>query len=135
MSSCQSIAAQDAAASPDESGPVLHAAQPALLAKSNAILRIARMRARHFPTDLLADDAMRLLLSLFVSEQQGIVLTERTLALANQLSREESSEIIQRLFHAGLVAISGNDTERRLVGLTPIGSARTRSFVDDHPDV
>jgi hypothetical protein len=104
-------------------------------AKAAAIHRLGRLRAKHFPTSLLADSAMSLLLSLFVAEQQDLTLSERTLALANQLSREEAAVIIDNLVHAGLSVISGEEPERRMVGRTPIGSARARGFVDDFPEV
>lgn len=106
-----------------------------LVAKAAAIHRLSRMRSKHFRTSLLADSAMALLLSLFVAEQQAIDVGERALALANDLSVAEGASILNNLVHAGLVVISGTDTERRSVGLTPIGSARTRGFIDDHPDV
>ena len=106
-----------------------------LVARATSIHRLGRMRSKHFRTGLLADSAMSLLLSLFIAERQAIEVKERALALANDLSVEEGASILDNLIHAGLVVISGNETERRTVGLTPIGSARTRSFVDDHPDV
>lgn len=104
-------------------------------AKAIAIHRLGRLRAKHFPTMLLADDAMGLLLLLFAAERQGVQVSDRTLALANQLARDEANTMITRLVHAGLLVISGDETERRSVGLTPIGSARVRGFVNDHPAV
>jgi predicted transcriptional regulator len=104
-------------------------------AKATAIFRLGRLRAKHFPNGLLADSTMSLMLSLFIGEQQHIILSERTLALANQLSHEDAARIIENLVHAGLVVITGEEPGRRTVGLTPIGSARTRSFVEDHPDL
>lgn len=118
-----------------DDSPIAQSEAGRLVAKAAAIHRLSRMRSKHFRTSLLADSAMALLLSVFVAEQQAIEVGERALALANDLSLAEGTAILNNLVHAGLVVISGTDTERRSVGLTPIGSARTRSFIDDYPDV
>ena len=104
-------------------------------AKAARIHALSRLRARYFTSRILADSAMDVMLSLFVGEVQEIELSEATLALANLLSRDEVTLLVNNLVHAGLAVVTGDEPERRTVGLTPIGSARTRSYVNDYPVV
>lgn len=103
--------------------------------KALAIHRLGRLRAKHFPSALLADSGMGLMLSLFIAELQGVVLSDRALGLANLMSTEEANSVIDDLVHAGLAVITGREPGRRTVGLTAVGSARTRGFVEEHPAV
>ncbi|MBU0556931.1 MAG: hypothetical protein KKD64_01545 [Alphaproteobacteria bacterium] len=96
---------------------------------------LGRLRAKHFYTPVMADRAMDVMLSLFVGELQSSPVSDTALAVGNMLSPEEATAVIDRLVQAGLVAVSGEEPERRTVGLTPLGSARMRSYVSDYPDV
>lgn len=94
-----------------------------------------RLRGQHFGTALMADSAMDMMLSLFVGELQSSPVSDTALAVGNKLSREEADLMIDKLINAGLAAETGANPDRRTVGLTPLGSARMRSFVNDYPDV
>ena len=61
-------------------------------------------------------------------------LTDSTLSLVNMFDDNEGEAIVENLVHAGLVVVTGDRPERRTVGLTPLGSARMRSYISDHPD-
>ncbi len=119
----------------DGTGDADRGARTRTEAKAIAIHRLGRLRAKHFPNALLADSGMALMLSLFVAELQVVVLSDRALGLANHMSREEANSIIDELVHAGLAVITGKEPGRRTVGLSPIGSARARGFIEDHPEV
>jgi len=107
----------------------------ALEAKAVRLHTLGRLRGKHFFTPVMADSAMGVMLSLLVGELQSARVSDTALALANMLSRAEAEALIDRLVHAGLAVITGFEPDRRTVGLTPLGSARMRSFVNDHPDV
>lgn len=94
-----------------------------------------RLRGKHFFTPVMADTAMDVMLSLFVGELQSSKVSDTALAVGNLLNREETDAIIDRLVQAGLAVVTAQEPERRTVGLTPLGSARMRSFVSDYPDV
>ena len=96
---------------------------------------LGRLRSKHFFAPVMADSAMDTMLSLFVGELQSSSVSDTALAVANLLSREETDLMIDKLVHAGLAIVTGEESERRTVGLTPLGSARMRSFVNDHPEV
>ena len=108
---------------------------PDVCAKAVRMHALSRLRTRYFTSRMLADSVMDVMLSLFIGELQEIELSEATLALANLLSREEITLLVNNLVHAGLAVVTGDEPERRKVGLTPIGSARTRSYVNDYPVV
>ncbi len=94
-----------------------------------------RTRGRHFVTPAMADSSLDIMLSLFVGELQQRDVSETTLATANLLSRKATSTLIDKLVQAGLVVLTGHEPDGRTVGLSPLGSARMRSFVNDYPDV
>jgi hypothetical protein len=96
---------------------------------------LSRLRGQHFLATVMADSPMDLMLSLFVGELQGRSVNETALATANLLNRAEANDFIDRLVQAGLAVITGREPEGRTVGLSPLGSARMRSFVNDYPDV
>jgi len=106
-----------------------------LEAKAARMHMLGRLRSKHFFAPVMADSAMDTMLSLFVGELQSSSVSDTALAVANLLSREETDLMIDKLVHAGLAIVTGEESERRTVGLTPLGSARMRSFVNDHPDV
>lgn len=95
---------------------------------------LIKVRDHHFRRSVMADSAMAMTLSLFLGELKGIALTQGTLALVNMLDDDEAHTVIESLIHAGLAVVTGANLERRTVGLTPLGSARMRSFVRDYPD-
>jgi biotin operon repressor len=107
----------------------------ALQAKVARMHMLGRLRSKHFYTPVLADRTMDVMLSLLVGELQGSAVSGTALAVGNMLSREELCSVIDKLFQAGLVIVSGEEPERRTVGLSPLGSARMRSYVSDYPDV
>ncbi|WP_250890258.1 hypothetical protein [Sphingobium nicotianae] len=126
--------------------PAFHAATPEtgsagagpevrLEAKATRLHTLSRLRGKHFFTPVMADSAMDVMLSLFVGELQSSKVSDTALAVGNMLNREETETIIDRLVQAGLAVITGHEPDRRTVGLTPLGSARMRSFVNDYPDV
>lgn len=96
---------------------------------------LGRFRGQHFVTPIMADSAMDVMLSLFVGELQNCDVSETALATANLLSRKETNALIDRLVQAGLAVLTGHEPDGRTVGLSPLGSARMRGFVNDYPDV
>jgi hypothetical protein len=95
---------------------------------------LVKVRDYHFRRSIMADSAMAMMLSLFLGELKSVSLTVSTLALVNMLDDDETHTIIESLIHAGLAVVTGVTPERGTVGLTPLGSARMRSFVRDHPE-
>ncbi|MBO9574926.1 MAG: hypothetical protein J7494_04240 [Sphingobium sp.] len=96
---------------------------------------LVKVRDRHFRRSIMADSAMAMMLSLFLGELKSITLTPGTLSLVNMLDEDEAQTILESLIHAGLAVVTGENPERRTVGLTALGSARMRSFVSDYPDL
>lgn len=94
---------------------------------------LVKVRDHHFRRSVMADTAMAMTLSLFLGELKSVSLTQGTLALVNMLDDDEAHTVIESLIHAGLAVVTGENLERRTVGLTPLGSARMRSFVRDYP--
>ncbi len=107
----------------------------ALEAKATRMHMLGRMRAKHFCAPVMADSALDIMLSLFVGELQSSKVSATALAVGNLLNREEADLFIDRLVHAGLAVVTGQGSDRRTVGLTPLGSARMRSFVNAYPAV
>jgi len=106
-----------------------------LEAKAARMHMLGRLRSRHFFTPVMADRAMDVMLSLLVGELQAGPVNDATLAVGNLLTRDETNVLIDRLVQAGLAVETGHGPDRRAVGLTPLGSARMRSYVSDYPDV
>ena len=106
-----------------------------LEAKAARMHMLGRFRAQHFITPIMADSALDVMLSLFVGELQRCGVSETALATANLLSRKETSALIDKLVQAGLAVLTGHEPDGRTVGLSPLGSARMRNFVNDYPDV
>jgi hypothetical protein len=106
-----------------------------LESKAARIHMLSRFRGQHFVTPVMADSAMDVMLSLFVGELQNCDMSETALATANLLSRKETNLLIDKLVQAGLAVLTGHEPDGRTVGLSPLGSARMRSFVNDYPDV
>ena len=106
-----------------------------LEAKATRLHTLGRLRGKHFFTPVMADSPMDVMLSLFVGELQSSKVSDTALAVGNLLNREETETIIDKLVQAGLAVVTGFEPDRRTVGLTPLGSARMRSFVSDYPDV
>ncbi len=107
----------------------------ALEAKATRMHGLGRLRGKHFLIPVMADSAMDVMLSLLVGALQGIAVSDTALAVGNMLSREDTDLMIDKLVNAGLAAVVNHEGDRRTVGLTPLGSARMRSFVNDYPDV
>jgi len=122
-----------------ENAPDMTGADPrhygAIEAKATRMHMLGRLRAKHFFTPVMADSAMDVMLSLFVGELQSTTVSETALAVGNMLSPSETQALIGRLVQAALVVVTAPGPDRRTVGLTPLGSARMRSFVSDYPDV
>jgi hypothetical protein len=95
---------------------------------------LVKVRDYHFRRSVMADSTMAMMLSLFLGELKSVSLTVSTLALVNMLDDDETQTVIESLVHAGLAVVTGAMPERGTVGLTPLGSARMRSFVRDHPE-
>jgi len=106
-----------------------------LESKAARMHMLGRLRGQHFFTPVMADTAMDVMLSLFVGELQSSPVSDTALAVGNLLTREETDAMIGTLVQAGLAVVTGIEPDRRTVGLTPLGSARMRSFVSDYPDV
>ncbi len=106
-----------------------------LVARALRLHELVKVRDHHFRRSIMADGAMALMLSLFLGELKSVVLTQGTLSLVNMLDEDEASGIIESLISAGLAVVTGESPERRTVGLTPLGSARMRSFVRDYPEI
>ena len=104
-------------------------------AKAARIHGLGRLRGKYFTAPVMGDSAMSMMLSLFVGELQSRPVSDMALAVGSMLSREETDLMIDKLVSAGLAVITGLEPNRRIVGLTPLGSARMRSFVNDYPDV
>ncbi len=105
-----------------------------LAVKAQRMLDLTKQREEHFRRSVMADKAMSVMLSLFLAELKAVLLTEATLALINLLDGDEGRGVVESLIHAGLAVVTGENPERRTVGLTPLGSARMRSFISDYPD-
>ena len=120
---------------PAENQQPVAAGTSSLEAKAARLHMLGRLRGKHFFTPVMADSAMDIMLSLLVGDLQSNPVSESLLAVGNMLNREEARSMVDRLVQAGLVTVSGDDPEQRTVGLTPLGSARMRSFVSDYPDV
>jgi len=106
-----------------------------LEAKATRIHSLGRLRSKYFFTQIMADSSMDVMLSLFVGELQATAVSEAALAVANLLSPAETDALIDRLVQAGLAVTTGQAPDGRTVGLSPLGSARMRSFINDYPDV
>jgi hypothetical protein len=120
----------------DDAGSVrVEAADARLETKAKRLLDLAKEREKYFRRSVMADSTMSVMLSLFLAELKAVPLTEATLALINLLEGDEGRGVVESLIHAGLVVVTGENPERRTVGLTPLGSARMRSFISDYPDI
>ncbi len=111
------------------------AADARIGAKAQRLLDLTRQRDRYFRRSVMADGTMAVMLSLFLAELKAVPLAEATLAMINLLDGDEGRGVVESLIHAGLVVVTGENPERRTVGLTPLGSARMRSFISDYPDI
>ena len=107
--------------------------ESALEAKAARLHELVRLRDRHFRCGVMADAPMAIMLMLFQSELQSISLSQSNLILLNLLDEEEAASIIEKLVHAGLIVVTGDNPARRTVGLSALGSARMRSFISDFP--
>lgn len=119
----------------DEDGVRAEPPEQKLAAKAQRLLDLVKQRDKYFRRSVMADGTMGVMLSLFLAELKAVPLTEATLALINLLERDEGRGVVESLIHAGLAAVTGENPERRTVGLTPLGSARMRSFISDYPDI
>jgi hypothetical protein len=106
-----------------------------LVSRAVRLHELVKVRDHHFRRSVMADGAMAMMLSLFLGELKSVLLTPGTLSLVNMLDEDEAQSILDSLIHAGLAVVTGENLERRTVGLTALGSARMRSFVSDYPEV
>jgi hypothetical protein len=106
-----------------------------LEAKAQRLLDLVKRRERYFRRSVMADGTLGVLHSLFHAAHTAVPLTQATLALVALLEGEEERRVIDSLIHAGLAVVTGDNPDRRTVGLTPLGSARMRSFISDYPDI
>jgi len=109
--------------------------EAALHAKAARLHDLSRQRDRHFRRSVMADAAMAIMLSLFLSEMEGVPLSQGNLSLLNLIEDEQVETMLEQLIHAGLADVTGENPERRTVGLTALGSARMRSYVGDFPEI
>jgi hypothetical protein len=107
------------------------AAGDGLDVRAARLLERTRHRDRHFRRSVMADAAMSIMLALFLAELRDIQITPATLALINLLEDCECQAVIDSLVQAGLADVTGDNSDRRTVGLTALGSARMRSYVSD----
>jgi hypothetical protein len=103
-------------------------------AKVAKLFDLTRRRDGVFRRSVMADGAMSVMLSLYLCELQSVELADSTLRLTNLLERDEVERVLEQLIQAGLAVVTGDKPDRRTVGLTPLGSARMRSFISDYPD-
>ncbi|MBT2187411.1 hypothetical protein KK488_10685 [Sphingobium sp. H33] len=122
------------AARDDADNARVEAANAKLETKAQRLLDLTKRRDTYFRQSIMADRTMAVMLSLFLAELKAVPLTEATLALINLLEDDEGRGVVESLIHAGLVVVTGANPDRRTVGLTPLGSARMRSFISDYPD-
>lgn len=106
-----------------------------LLAKAESLHAIGRYRMRHMGARVMADNAMNLMLSLFINECLDVDAGERGTVLANNMAPLEGAALIDDLVQAGLAVATGKMPGRRSVGLTPLGSARMRAYIAGFPDL
>ena len=109
--------------------------ESATVAKATRLHDMLKLRERHFRRAVMADNAMAIMVSLFLGELKAIPITPATLRLINLLDAADCDAVLDTLIHAGLAAVTEHSSERQTVGLTPLGSARMRSYVNDLPDV
>jgi len=109
--------------------------EPGLEAKARRLLTLVRRRDDCFRRGVMVDGAMSVMLSLLLAELADISLTQANLALTNLLDGDEIERVVASLIHAGLIVETGANPDRRTVGLTPLGSARMRSYISDYPDI
>jgi hypothetical protein len=105
-----------------------------LAMKAQRLHDLVKQRETCFRQSVMADSNMGVMLSLFLAELKSVPLTEATLLLVNLIEGDEARRVVDSLIHAGLVVVTGANPDRRTVGLTPLGSARMRSFISDYPD-
>lgn len=106
-----------------------------LINKAQRLHALVLERETYFRRAVMADSNMGVMLSLFLAELKAVPMTEATLALVNLIDADETRRVVESLIHAGLAAITGANPERRTVGLSPLGSARMRSYISDYPDI
>jgi hypothetical protein len=106
-----------------------------LIGKAQRLHALVLEREKYFRRSVMADSNMGVMLSLFLAELKAVPMTEATLALVNLIDGDEARRVVESLVHAGLAVITGVNPERRTVGLSPLGSARMRSFISDYPDI
>ena len=121
--------------SDDVNSSLVGAADAKLGAKAQRLLDLTKGREKYFRRSVMSDTVMSVMLSLFLAELKAVPLTQATLALINLLDDDEGRGVVESLTHAGLAAVTGANPDRRTVGLTPLGSARMRSFISDYPDI
>ncbi|MCE7797597.1 hypothetical protein LWE61_13680 [Sphingobium sufflavum] len=119
---------------PAADSAVMAAAVP-VEARAVALHNLYRLRQRHFISPAMADDAMGLMLTLFISACQDMAAGEQSLLLANRVAPLAGATLLDTLVQAGLVVVTGKMPGRRSVGLTPLGSARMRAYIADSSDL
>jgi predicted transcriptional regulator len=103
-------------------------------AKAEALHGLGRLRMRHLVARVMADDSMNVMLTLIISECQGMAAGEQSIVLANNLAPLSGAALIDDLVQAGLAVATGKMPGRRSVGLTPLGSARMRAYIAGFPE-
>jgi len=111
------------------------AVEATIEARAQRLLKLVKARDTHFRRAIMADTAMATMLALFLAEIRSVPLNETTLSMVTLLDGDGAQQTIETLIHAGLAVVTGENPERRTVGLTPLGSARMRSYIMDHPDL
>ncbi|MFT3968023.1 MAG: hypothetical protein QM690_19310 [Sphingobium sp.] len=103
--------------------------------RAEALYALGRLRMRHLVSRIMADDAMNVMLTLFISECRDLSAGEQSIVLANNLAPLAGAALIDDLVQAGLAVATGKMPGKRSVGLTPLGSARMRAYISAHPDL
>lgn len=111
------------------------ASATSLEVKAARLHHLSRMRQAQFSLPMLADQGMAVMLTLFVAGLQGRQVSEIELTRANMIPHQELDGLMDQLIQAGLVAVTDKSPGTRSIGLTPIGSARMRSYIDVLPAV
>jgi hypothetical protein len=107
----------------------------ALEAKAARIHALCALRHQQFAHPPLNDQGMSIMLTLFIAQIQGLDLKSAALGQANDILHQPLEALLQQLIQAGLVEVTGRDPATQSVGLSPIGSARMRSYIDAFPAI
>ena len=124
-------------------------AQDPIIVKARRLQTLIGRRRALFPEPAMADASMMVMLTLFLAECEDQPLTGAALAHKVGLAVTQAGEVVAALDRAGLVRVgglhegsalpgqaqAGAGLEATKLGLTPMGSARMRSYLGDYPAI